>query len=92
LADEGIDAGCCKTRSNRLPRTEHTSTLSARLRPHRVRTFRLSTNPAFASKRREVVDLYVDPPAHSLVLLVDEKSQIQALDCTGGRHVWDVAV
>jgi hypothetical protein len=35
----------------------------------------LSTNPAFASKRREVVDLYVDPPAHSLVLLVDEKSQ-----------------
>ena len=52
------------------------------LQPHRVRTFKLSKDPAFASKLRDVVGLYVDPPAHSLVLSVDEKSQIQALDRT----------
>src|SRR5262249_21768769 len=51
-------------------------------RPHRVRGFKLSQDPAFAAKRREVVGLYPDPPAHSLVLSVDEKSQIQALDRT----------
>jgi transposase len=52
------------------------------LQPHRVRTFKLSRDPAFATKLRDVVGLYVDPPAHSLVLSVDEKSQIQALDRT----------
>ena len=52
------------------------------LQPHRVRAFKLSKDPAFATKLREVVGLYVDPPAHSLVLSVDEKSQIQALDRT----------
>ena len=52
------------------------------LQPHRVRRFKLSTNPAFAAKLRDVVGLYLDPPAHSLVLSVDEKSQIQALDRT----------
>ena len=52
------------------------------LQPHRVRTFKLSRDPAFATKLRDVVGLYVDPPAHSLVLSVDEKSQIQALDPT----------
>ena len=52
------------------------------LQPHRVRSFKLSKDPAFATKLREVVGLYVDPPAHSLVLSVDEKSQIQALDRT----------
>ena len=52
------------------------------LQPHRVRTFKLSKDPAFAAKLRAVVGLYVDPPAHSLVLSVDEKSQIQALDRT----------
>jgi hypothetical protein len=41
-----------------------------------------SNDPAFAEKLREIVGLYVDPPAHSLVLSVDEKSQIQALDRT----------
>ena len=46
------------------------------LQPHRVRTFKLSRDPAFATKLRDVVGLYVDPPAHSLVLSVDEKSQI----------------
>jgi transposase len=52
------------------------------LEPHRVRRFKLSRDPAFAAKLRDVVGLYLDPPAHSLVLSVDEKSQIQALDRT----------
>ena len=52
------------------------------LQPHRVRTFKLSTDPAFAAKLRDVVGLYVDPPAHAVVLSIDEKSQIQALDRT----------
>src|SRR5712671_7770636 len=52
------------------------------LKPHRVRTFKLSQDPKFAAKLRDVVGLYVDPPEHALVLSVDEKSQIQALDRT----------
>ena len=52
------------------------------LAPHRVRQFKLSDDPAFAAKLRDVVGLYVDPPAHAVVLSVDEKSQIQALDRT----------
>ena len=52
------------------------------LRPHRVRQFKLSTDPDFVAKLRDVVGLYVDPPAHAIVLSVDEKSQIQALDRT----------
>ena len=52
------------------------------LQPHRVRRFKLSQDPAFAAKLRAVVGRYLDPPAHSLVLSVDEKSQIQALDRT----------
>ena len=52
------------------------------LQPHRIRTFKLSKDPQFAAKLQDIVGLYVDPPAHSLVLSVDEKSQIQALDRT----------
>jgi transposase len=52
------------------------------LAPHRMRTFKLSKDPAFADKLRDIVGLYVDPPAHAVVLSVDEKSQIQALDRT----------
>ena len=52
------------------------------LKPHRVHTFKLSRDPKFAAKVRDVVGLYVDPPEHALVLSVDEKSQIQALDRT----------
>jgi hypothetical protein len=52
------------------------------LAPHRLRTFKLSRDPQFAAKVRDVVGLYVDPPAHAVVLSVDEKSQIQALDRT----------
>jgi len=52
------------------------------LQPHRVRAFKLSNDPKFAEKLKEVVGLYVDPPAHAVVLSIDEKSQIQALDRT----------
>ena len=52
------------------------------LQPHRVRQFKLSTDPQFVTKLRDIVGLYVDPPAHAIVLSVDEKSQIQALDRT----------
>ena len=47
-----------------------------------MRTFKLSTDPNFADKLRDIVGLYVDPPAHAVVLSVDEKNQIQALDRT----------
>ena len=50
------------------------------LRPHRLETFKLSTDPDFVTKVRDVVGLYVSPPAHAVVLCIDEKSQIQALD------------
>ena len=50
------------------------------LAPHRLRTFKLSKDPKFADKLRDIVGLYIDPPAHAVVLSVDEKSQIQALD------------
>lgn len=53
-----------------------------KLAPHRIRTFKLSNDPKFAEKLKDVVGLYVDPPAHAVVLSVDEKSQIQALDRT----------
>ena len=53
-----------------------------RLAPHRIRTFKLSNDAQFAEKLKDVVGLYVDPPAHAVVLSVDEKSQIQALDRT----------
>jgi transposase len=52
------------------------------LQPHRVRTFKISNHPKFADKLKDVVGLYVDPPAHAVVLSIDEKSQIQALDRT----------
>jgi transposase len=52
------------------------------LQPHRFRQFKLSNDPKFADKLYDVVGLYVDPPAHAIVLSFDEKSQIQALDRT----------
>ncbi len=52
------------------------------LKPHRTETFKLSTDPLFVDKVRDVVGLYLDPPDRALVLCVDEKSQVQALDRT----------
>jgi homeodomain-containing protein len=53
-----------------------------RLQPHRIRTFKRSNDPAFAEKVEDLVGLYMHPPAHAVVLSIDEKSQIQALDRT----------
>ncbi len=53
-----------------------------RLQPHRLRTFKKSNDPAFAAKVEDIVGLYMNPPAHAVVVSIDEKSQIQALDRT----------
>jgi transposase len=53
-----------------------------RLQPHRLRSFKRSNDPAFAEKATAIVGLYMSPPAHAVVLSIDEKSQIQALDRT----------
>jgi transposase len=53
-----------------------------RLQPHRLRTFKKSNDPAFVEKIEDVVGLYMNPPCHAVVLSIDEKSQIQALDRT----------
>ena len=52
------------------------------LQPHRTDTFKLSPDPLLIEKVRDIVGLYMNPPDHALVLCVDEKSQIQALDRT----------
>lgn len=52
------------------------------LQPHRSETFKLSRDPLFIEKVRDIVGLYLHPPDRALVLCVDEKSQIQALDRT----------
>jgi len=52
------------------------------LKPHRVTSFKVSNDPLFADKLEAIVGLYLNPPEHALVLSVDEKSQIQALDRT----------
>ena len=52
------------------------------LQPHRTETFKLSSDPFFVEKVRDIVGLYLNPPDHALVLCVDEKSQVQALDRT----------
>ena len=53
-----------------------------RLQPHRIRTFKRSNDPEFAEKVEDIVGLYMDPPKHAVVVSIDEKSQIQALDRT----------
>jgi len=53
-----------------------------KLQPHRLRTFKRSNDPNFVAKLEDIVGLYMTPPAHALVLSIDEKSQIQALDRT----------
>ena len=52
------------------------------LQPHRMRTFKRSNDPDFAAKLEDIVGLYIAPPKHAIVLSVDEKSQMQALDRT----------
>ncbi len=62
--------------------TVHRIWKAHRLQPHRVTTFKFSRDPRFVEKVRDVVGLYMNPPDKALVLCVDEKSQIQALDRT----------
>ncbi len=52
------------------------------LQPHRSKSFKLSTDPFFIEKVRDIVGLYLNPPDHALVMCVDEKSQVQALERT----------
>jgi transposase len=52
------------------------------LQPHRTKTFKLSEDPLFIEKVRDIVGLYINPPEHAIVLSIDEKSQVQALDRT----------
>ena len=49
------------------------------LQPHRTRQFKLSNDPRFVDKLRDVVGLYVDPPAHAIVLSVDERAKFRRL-------------
>jgi transposase len=64
------------------PSTIHRIWQAFGLQPHRSETFKLSTDPLFVEKVRDIVGLYIAPPEKALVLCVDEKSQIQALDRT----------
>ena len=64
------------------PSTIHRIWKAFGLQPHRSETFKLSSDPLFVEKVRDIVGLYLDPPDRAVVLCVDEKSQIQALDRT----------
>jgi transposase len=64
------------------PSTIHRICKAFSLQPHRAETFKLSTDPLFVEKVRDIVGLYLSPPERAIVLCVDEKSQIQALDRT----------
>jgi hypothetical protein len=64
------------------PSTIHRIWKAFGLQPHCSETFKLSTNPFFVEKVRDIVELYLAPPDRALVLCVDEKSQIQAPDRT----------
>jgi transposase len=69
-------------RSGMSPSTVHRLFRERGLQPHRVETFKFSTDPALEAKVRDIVGLYLDPPDGAIVLSVDEKTQIQALDRT----------
>jgi putative transposase len=69
------ESGITKDMAHRLFR-------AAGLQPHRSRTFKLSNDPEFVEKVRDITGLYLNPPEHALVLCVDEKTQIQALERT----------
>lgn len=64
------------------PSTVHRIWRAFGLQPHRVETFKLSSDPLFVEKVRDIVGLYLSPPERAMVLCVDEKSQVQALDRT----------
>ncbi len=57
------------------------------LKPHREQTWKLSADPQFIEKIRDVVGLYMNPPEHALVLCADEKSQIQVVNMNAGGEL-----
>ena len=82
---EGMTHWSCRTRARRQGVSKSTISNIWRahhLKPHRVATFKLSRNKKFLEKMTDVVGLYLNPPQQAIVLCVDEKSQIQALDRT----------
>jgi putative transposase len=82
---EGATHWSCRTmaaESGMSKSTVHRVWHAFRLQPHRYDYFKLSTDPFFVEKVRDIVGLYLDPPTHAVVLCVDEKSQCQALERT----------
>ncbi len=82
---EGNTHWSCRTMADRVgvsPATVHRIWDARGLKPHRVETFKLSNDPQFEDKLIDVVGLYLNPPKKAVVLCMDEKSQIQALDRT----------
>jgi len=73
LAGRGVETGLSHTTIRRIWN-------AFGLQPHRSETFKLSTDPLFVDKVQDIVGLYLSPPNRAIVLCVDEKSQIQALD------------
>ena len=82
---EGMTQWSCRTmaKSQGVSKsTIHNIWQAHQLRPHRVKTFKLSRDPKFLEKMTDVIGLYLNPPQQAIVLCVDEKTQIQALDRT----------
>lgn len=82
---EGMTHWSCRTMAQSQGISKSTiSTIwqAHNLKPHRVETFKLSRDPKFLEKMTDVIGLYLNPPQEAIVLCVDEKSQIQALDRT----------
>ncbi|MFI2188092.1 hypothetical protein [Streptomyces sioyaensis] len=89
--ESGLSHWSTRTRAAHLKRTEGIKVSfryvagiwrEENLKPHRSGTFKLSEDPAFAEKVADIVGLYLDPPGGAVVLSVDEKTQVQALDGT----------
>ena len=94
LHDKPADATRRSTRSIGAAEGVSSSTVSRWFRlfgvkPHLAKTFKLSTDPCFIEKIRDIAELYLNPPDYALVLCVDEKSQIQALDRTEPKPPMD---
>src|SRR3989442_9393295 len=80
-ADALVDAGPGEE-SRGIPRDVHRIWRAHALKPHRVATFKFTTDPDAEDKIYDVVGLYLNPPTHAVVLSLDEKTQIQALSRT----------
>jgi transposase len=82
---KGMTHWSCRLMAERVGMSKSTISniwRSHNIKPHRFKTFKLSRDPRFVEKLTDVIGLYLNPPEHALVLCVDEKSQVQALDRT----------